>query len=131
MKFFRQWTHIAISRLFQIRILIGLFGIATISHAKNQPIKSTPQLIECKAKFAFYAHNDSHLLVTLCKPAPNFSLLTNCHPWRYHIADKRWEEFALSPYEPDWSIENATYSPDGRTIAATMVNCLPSKDIYF
>jgi dipeptidyl aminopeptidase/acylaminoacyl peptidase len=49
-----------------------------------------------------------------------------CRPWRYHLADKRWEEIALTPNEPDWDINSATYSPDGKTIAASYVKCQPS-----
>ena len=130
MKRFSQWTHAPVIRLFRICILIGLLGLAATSHAQNQAIPATPQQIDWKARFAFYAPDGSHLLVTLCKHVPNFPILANCRPWRYYLAEKRWEEIALVPYQPDWSIDSASYSPDGKTIAATMVKCLVSKEFH-
>lgn len=101
--------------------------IAITSLAQTPP--PAPRQIDAKARFAFYAPDGSHLLVTLCKYA-TFTTLGNCRPWRYHLAEKRWEEIALVPYEPDWSIDSASYSPDGKTIAATMVKCIVSKEFH-
>jgi hypothetical protein len=102
---------------------------AVISHTQAQPSAAVPQQMEWKARFASYAPDGSHLLVTLCKYA-TFRTLGNCRPWRYHLADKRWEEIVLTPYQSDWSIDSASYSPDGKTIAATMVKCLVSKEFH-
>jgi hypothetical protein len=103
---------------------------AATPRAQAQPTAPAAQQIDWKARFAFYAPDGSHLLVTLCKYVPRFPILANCRPWRYYLADKRWEEIALSPYQPDWSIDSASYSPDGKTIAATMVKCVVSKEFH-
>lgn len=130
MKNFIQPRCANMMRLFQIYVLVMLAGTVASSQAQVQPIAGTSQQIEWKARFAFYAPDGSHLLVTLCKHVPKFPILANCRPWRYYLADKRWEEIALKPYQPDWSIDSASYSPDGKTIAATMVKCLVSKEFH-
>jgi hypothetical protein len=116
--------------VFLIFTSVILASAATTSHAQVQPTTATPQQIEWKARFAFYAPDGSHLLVTLCKHVPKFPILANCRPWRCYLAEKRWEEIVLTPYQPDWSIDSASYSPDGKTIAATMVKCLVSKEFH-
>jgi hypothetical protein len=103
---------------------------AATPRAQAQPAAPAAQQIDWKARFAFYAPDGSHLLVTLCKYVPRFPILANCRPWRYYLADKRWEEIVLTPYQPDWSIDSASYSPDGKTIAATMVKCVVSKEFH-
>ena len=130
MKCFYQWTNDAMIRLFKTGVLFVLVSAAAIAQAQAQPAVNAPKSKSWDARFAFYAPDGSHLLVTLCKFSAGWTTLTNCRPWRYYLTEKRWEEIALNPYEPDWSIESATYSPDGKTIAATMVKCLPSKKIY-
>ena len=105
-------------------LLFVLLGTAFAFQALAQTTPTAPKPPQLGARFAFYSPDGSHLLVTLCK----YSLgqrptLSSCRPWRYYLADKRWEEIALTPDDPDWSIESATYSPDGETIAATIVKC--------
>ena len=105
-------------------LLFVLLGTAFAFQALAQTTPTAPQPPQLGARFAFFSPDGSHLLVTLCK----YSLgqrptLSSCRPWRYYLADKRWEEIALTPDDPDWSIESATYSPDGETIAATIVKC--------
>ena len=127
---FIQLLRRRISQLFRIFALLFLASVVATSHAQIQPTAAAPQQIDWKARFAFYAPDGSHLLVTLCKHVPRFPILANCRPWRYHLADKRWEEIVLTPYQPDWSIDSASYSPDGKTIAATMVKCVVSKEFH-
>lgn len=117
-------------QLIRIYALLILASTATNSHAQIHPTTATPQQLDWKVRFAFYAPDGSHLLVTLCKYVPSFTTLANCRPWRYYLAEKRWEEIVLSPYQPDWSIDSASYSPDGKTIAATMVKCVVSKEFH-
>ena len=75
-------------------------------------------------KFVFFSPDGSHLLATLCKfsygqrPAWGW-----CRPWRYYISQQRWEEVIPVPDNPLWSIDSASYSPDGKTIAAQVTRC--------
>ncbi|MDO9166641.1 MAG: hypothetical protein Q7U13_11105 [Rhodoferax sp.] len=105
-------------------LLFVLFYTAFVFQVLAQTTPTAPKPPQLSARFAFYSPDGSHLLVTLCKYAlGQRPMLSSCRPWRYYLADKRWEEIALTPDDPDWSIESATYSPDGKTIAATIVKC--------
>jgi WD40-like Beta Propeller Repeat len=103
-------------------LLICLTG-AACAQVQTAPIVS--KTYQWKARLAFYSQDGTHLLVTLCKYGSS-RFPTMCRPWRYHLTDKRWEEIALSPSDPDWDINSASYSPDGKTIAASYVKCQPS-----
>ena len=90
-------------------LLFVLLGTAFAFQALAQTTPTAPKPPQLGARFAFYSPDGSHLLVTLCK----YSLgqrptLSSCRPWRYYLADKRWEEIALTTDDPDWSIESAT-----------------------
>lgn len=85
-----------------------------------QTARTLPQGTEyLAARFAYYAPDGSHLLVTLCEVREG-----RCRPWRYHLAERRWERIELAPYDPAWSMESATYAPDGKTIAVSVVKCI-------
>ncbi len=88
------------------------------------PPPPKPTIANLKPAMAFFAPDNSHLLVTLCKfHLGQSNVPAACRPWRYFLGDKRWERIALTPDDPDWSIDSASYSPDGKTIAATLVKC--------
>jgi hypothetical protein len=106
-------------------LLLAFLGTLLGLQARAQTASAPPKPRQWFAQFAFFAPDDSHLLVTQCKYAKRQTLM-GCRPWRYHLADKRWEEIMLSPDDPDWSVDSATYSPDGKTIAATIVKCVPN-----
>lgn len=111
--------------LLRTALMLVLLGTLLGIQARAQTASAPPKPRQWFAQFAFFAPDDSHLLVTQCKYAKRQTLI-GCRPWRYHLADKRWEEIVLSPDDPDWSINSATYSPDGKTIAATIVKCVPN-----
>ena len=104
-----------------------LICLASAASAQVQTAPIVSKTYEWNARLAFYSPDGTHLLVTLCKYGVGRGRFPSvCHPWRYHLADKRWEQIALTPNEPDWDINSATYSPDGKTIAASYAKCQPA-----
>jgi Tol biopolymer transport system component len=98
-------------------LALALLSLTGMTGQKAPSLPSGQEYL--RAHFAYYAPDASHLLVTLCELKEG-----RCSPWRYHLAEKRWERIALTPYDPEWSLESATYSPDGKTIAVSVVKCL-------
>ena len=120
-----KWSEATDSAKAKCLILLICLTSAASAQVQTAPIASKTD--EWNARLAFYSPDGTHLLVTLCKYGVGRGRFpTMCRPWRYHLTDKRWEEIALSPSDPDWDINSASYSPDGKTIAASYVKCQPS-----
>jgi hypothetical protein len=98
-------------------LIVGFAALAWPAHAQAPDPLAEGQSY-WKARFAFFSPDGSHLLATLCHVKAG-----RCRPWRYYFAERRWEQVVLTPDDPLWSIDSATYSPDGKTIAATQVSC--------
>lgn len=102
-------------------ILALLLAAQTL--AQTYPKANPPPLpqgtVYYKARFAYYSPDGSHLLASLCKTREG-----SCTPWRYYLADKRWEAILTTPTDPAWSLDSATYSKDGKSIAVSVVKCL-------
>lgn len=115
-------------RLFRASLILLILCTASLSQALGEKVQLTSAPRPLMAKFAFYSPDGLHLLVTLCEYSTGQGpTLIGCRPWRYHLADKRWERIVLTPDDPHWSVDSATYSPDGKAIAATIVKCTPAE----
>ena len=119
----RKWANTARTslRVFSRLWLFTVLWLCAIAHTPAVAQEPPPLpfgFVYLKARFVYYAPDGTHLLVTLCEVKEG-----RCRPWQYHLAERRWQRVEVVNFDPEWSMDSATYSPDGKTIAVSVAKC--------